>query len=766
MLTFPEVLTVDGVVVYPDDEDPNLYYLLSGRPRLRVASDGRPVFRGLFWTDDASGAQPSVAGLRGALLHFDVDLEVSAATRQKILDEIRRTAVQQQRVEQMERDERERLQRMARATGEDVASLPKPRVPEIREPRFGSIEFTDGQVTLLEEKDGAIVAWVSSSGPPSLIGDNNSAFALRLGAEGAAVWYRALEQDASAIGVRYELKFQARLPSLQIHVWAGAHQQLDVERKAQRVIDNVDQGCSDVDVEHIDVTEISEHLTEEGLVNVEIVKGAAKISDEQVSQLRNTAISLISDRVKEVLMHKLRGMTEEERRSSLLQKVTEELSAFAELRLTQKDVIEWRANPQATITDFLNGITGSDRQSLITLVDMSQPVVSTVEADVSADAPWDAEPGIARVIVRVEYPAAMQDPQAVQEYAFSKDTAPQKFACRRVAGDRGTLYYTAQVFVRGAEEPITLPRRSTNGQVHVQVPALGAFRMRLRPHPNMFATGGSGKISAVQVDYAYKTEARPDHVAETALVRATDVNDGVAVAHTTFRAIDEPVHFVPTYLRDGAPAIVGKPQQVWVQAGRESVVEVPLPWTDFLQVSARCLGPEALKRVKVDLQYDDGDFESEGSVLLDADAADAPGGAWSGRTALPQLNRAQQRFRWRYSVEGAGQLTVGPWVEAEGDQELALPVLAVKLRTERLKLGSDYSEALLTLRYTDTARRFETRHEFFLTAAQPSDVWLVPRVDPNLDDYRYTLTLYPPSGDEVTLEGEGRGDNLLLRPPV
>ena len=35
MLTFPEVFTFDGVAVFPDDEDPNLYYLLSGRPRVK-----------------------------------------------------------------------------------------------------------------------------------------------------------------------------------------------------------------------------------------------------------------------------------------------------------------------------------------------------------------------------------------------------------------------------------------------------------------------------------------------------------------------------------------------------------------------------------------------------------------------------------------------------------------------------------------------------------------------------------------------------------
>ncbi|HEY5953634.1 MAG TPA: hypothetical protein VIT18_04665, partial [Terrimicrobiaceae bacterium] len=732
MLTFPEVFTHKSVVVFPDDEDPNIFYLLAGRPRLRLDDNNRPVFRGLFWTDDASGSQPSVAGLRGALLHFDVNLEVPQTLRDEILERIKTTAVQQQRVEQMERDEKERIQRMARATGGGTGGLPQPRIPEIREPRFGSIQFLGGKVELLEEKDGQFVQWSSAGGPPSLIGDNNSAFALRLGAEGAAVWSRGLEQDATAIGVRYELKFQARLPSLQIHVWAGSHQKLEVERKAERVIQNMDQGCSDADVERIDVKEVSETLTEEGLVNVEIIKGSAKISDEQVSQLRNAAIGLISDRVKEILMHKIRGMTEEERRTSLVQKVTEEVTAFAELRLTQRDVIEWSANPQATITEFLGGITGDARKKLITLVDLSDPVVSTLEADVSANAAWDdGQSGVTRVIVKVEYPAAQDDPKAVQEFAFDKNSpSAQKFRCRRVRRDRGTLNYSAIAFVKGSAQPILLPRSQTNGHVHVEVPNLGSIKMKLRPNPSMFNTGGSGKITAVQVNYEYKDAAAPDHVADTAVVRPSDLDSGVSVSHQTFREIDQPVRFKPVYLREGAPAITGVEQQTWIQAGRESTLEIPLPWTDFLQVSTRVLGVDGLKRAQVDLRYDDGSFKSDAQIALDKDSADEAGAAWSGKTSLPQIDKSKQRFRYRYSVEGAGQLVVGPWVDAEGDQELILPVLAVKLRTDRLNLGTNVTEALVRLKYLDTSRQFETRHEFFLNKDKASDIWLVPRVDP------------------------------------
>ena len=312
MLTFPQVLTFRNIIVWPDDEDPNLYYPMSGLPQLRIDGD-QPVFRGLFWTDAADGSSGSRAGVRGALLNFDVNLAISDDDLQALKEEIRKAGIQHARREQMLNDERERLQRQARAQGQDPGAV-QPHVPEVGEIRFGSVMFTDGKVTLLEQaQNGGFVEWSSAGGPPSLIGGNNSAFALRLGAEGAAVWYRGLQQDATAIGVRYELKFAARLPSVEIHVWAGSHAAFDLQRKVERTVTNVDRGCTDADVEHADVKSITERLVEDSLVNIEIIKGSAQISDEVVGQLRSAALSLITERVKQILMQRLRGISEEER---------------------------------------------------------------------------------------------------------------------------------------------------------------------------------------------------------------------------------------------------------------------------------------------------------------------------------------------------------------------------------------------------------------------------------------------------------------------
>lgn len=759
MLTFPQALTFRDIIVFPDDEDPNLFYPMSGMPRLRMEGQ-TPVFRGLFWTDAADGTGGSVAGVNGALLNFDVNLAVGDEDLKALKDQIRNSGIQHARQEQMLNDERERLQRMARAQGQDQGSV-QPRVPDVGEVRFGSVMFTGGNVVLLEEKGGGFVEWSSAGGPPSLIGDNNSAFALRLGPEGAAVWYRGLQQDATAIGVRYELKFEARLPSLQIHVWAGSHQSADFERTVERTVTNEDQGCSHADVEHVNVKSITEHIVEDGLVNIEIIKGSAKISDEVVSQLRSAALSMITDRVKEILMHRLRGLTEDERKNSLIEMATEEITSFAELRLTQRDVIEWSVNPQATITDFLGGMSGNDRSKLITLVDLSDPIVSTLDMKVSVGAPWTATPQVTSVIVDLDYAPAGD--QSARSLVFQQNTAEQTVHWRRGKRGSGDVKYKAKAFVLGAADPIPLPGGSTNGHLHVEVPLVGAFSFKVKAPPDIFAaTGGSGELSGIQVDYEYKADKDPDHVAGSVVLRKEDT-DGQTVTANTFRVIDAPVILTPTYLRKGGAPLPGAPLRVWAKPGQLNLVEIPSPWRDTLQISYRVPpGVFGLKKVEVELRYEDkpSEFVSSGLVTLE-DTND-----WSAKGTLVQSNKDNQKFTYRYTVQGVDQLCQGPWIDAEGDQEIILPVLGVHIRPDRLKLGTVYSAANFKLSYSDSAHKLQVNQEIFVDKTSTNVAWLIPRVDPTQDGYTYSIQFFSDSGNDITVDNlTGEGATLLAPPP-
>lgn len=196
MTTLPQIAVFNDIIAYPDDENPNLFYLARAVPQIRM-DDGTPVFNGLFWTDKADGSTNSTAGLGGGYINFDINLAISEEEKLKAVQILKSMGIQKDRRQAILKLERERLGLIAKARGEK--QTPEPDVPPVGEIVFGALQYTSGTVDLLEEKDGNIIKYSSAGGPASLVGDNNAAFALRLSHEGAAIWYNALKQGDKAI---------------------------------------------------------------------------------------------------------------------------------------------------------------------------------------------------------------------------------------------------------------------------------------------------------------------------------------------------------------------------------------------------------------------------------------------------------------------------------------------------------------------------------------------------------------------------------------
>jgi hypothetical protein len=762
-ITFPSVLSHHAAEAFPDTHDINLYYLVPNAPTLRIDHE-LPVFRGLFWTGelDADPAR-TVAGMAGGELNFDVNLAVSQADQDDIRHQLEAADVQGQRAAIVEREENERLSRLARATGEPVG---QPRIPPRGPIRFGSIQYLDGRVVLLEKQGDDFIEYSSSGGPPSLMGLNNAAFSLRLGPTGSAVWYRALEQDATALGVRYELEFEVTVPSIEVHIWAGSREKLELERDVERVITRLDRGCplGSHDVEHIDVKEISQTLHQEGLINIEINKGSTKISDDIAGRLTTMGLDLISERVKQVIMTRLVGLTEEERRTGMQREVTDELSAFAELRLRQTDVVKWNVNPQATLINFLGGVTGDRRKQLITLVDLSNPIAAVLEVPINVNAGWDNDPAITKVEVTVSYPEAAFEDDRTQAATLTKSENTKTLRWRRHRGKGSALDWSAKAWISGVGKPVPVGTGTTNGPVNVEVPALGRLLVRLRPYSEDFALKGAAKIESVQVDYEYGQDGADSHFRDRVVLHPTDSDSGVVVDHRIDTEANGPVQLTPSYILSEGGSVTGAVINAWARAGREARVDLPSAWPDRLRVGARVRpGIPGLSSVKVRLRHSEngGAFTTQADMLLDADVD------WEATTSVPQSDRRETRFQYQYSVRGDDQLEESPWLDGDGDGELpVLPILAVRIRPGQLGLGTRFTSAVVKLTYRDQPRNWTVTRELFITDPAATPVWLVPRADQLNDTYRYQLTLF--NGEAIPIgltEVEASGENLILRAP-
>jgi hypothetical protein len=758
MITIPSVLLHDNVAVYPDDEDCNLFYCLKTTPEIRM-DNNQPVFSGLFWTDRADGSVESVAGLAGGWINFDAHLGISPEVEDEIKQKIKSLGIQKARLSVLEKKERERLELIAKARGN--TQIPDIDIQKVGEVRFGAVNFTEGSVTLLEEKEGDLVAWSSAGGPASLLGNNNAAFALRLSATGAAIWYKALKEGIKSISIRYDLKFKLRLPSLEIRAWAGSTQKLEIDRKVERVWKNVDQGCSDADVERINVSEVTESLMEEGLMNIEIKKGSTEISDEHVSQLRNMAMKLIEEKVQEIIKSRIRGMTEEERNNSMIQLIKEEVNSFVELRFTQEDVVEWNIAPQGTILNFLEKVPEAKKQQVTRLVDLSEHEVETIELNVNVDAPWDEEPFVNAVKVDMNYPAA--DKQ--HSLLFKKGSPLETWRLRRPKNDDGIVKYNTHVFFKGISEPVVLPEKSTNGNLNINVGKIGLININFKPHPNLLSLGGKNKINAIQVDVSYKDESSEDHFSDTLVFLAENVS-GENYKKIIGKIIDAPLVYKVTYYAKSGQMIEMQEQKYYITENELVNIFTPNPFEDTLELNVELplVPDDTVKTIITEFRYEDlaNEFESSDSVTLSKEDN------WDPVMArLVLLDKSISTYKYRYKIIAQDDIAQSGWVNGDGDAEtIILPILKIHINVSHLGLGTDYIHGLLTLKYEDGDTR-ETK-ELFLTAQNNSEVlsWYIPRTNNSDAEYTYSLTLMDSTGKSTEVSGTNRGKILFIQKPV
>lgn len=755
MTTLPQIKVLDDIIAYPDDKDPNIYYLVRSTPQIRMDGD-TPVFNGLFWTDKADGAAGATSGLAGGYVNFDINLGITEEEKQKAAKKLKSLGIQDQRRREIVKLEKERLGLISRVKGN--TTIPTPNVPPVGDIIFGALEYTEGTVTLLEEKDGKMVSWSSAGGPASLIGDNNAAFAIRLSSEGAAVWYKALQQGDKAISTRYDLKFRLRLPSLEIRAWAGSHQQSVIERKVDRVWKNQDQGCSDADVERIDVSSVVESLTEEGLMNVEIKKGSTEISDEHVNQLRTMAIKLIEEKVKEIIKSRIHGMTEEERKSSMIELMKEEIKSFVELRFTQRDLVEWQIAPQATIMNFLEDVSEENKKNITKIVDLSKDIVGTVEIPVQVNAPWEEAPNVSSVKVMAEYPSADES----KSWLFDKQKMKEIWRFRRPKNDDALVKFTSEVYFKGVSEPLIIPTKETNGLINVEVGKIGLMEANFKPHLTLGSLSGDNKVENIQVDINYKTSDQPDHFKTTLLFTPEEI-EGKKLIKALYKHIDAPIEYAVKYFSKNGKVIEMPNQKYYFTENQAADIFTPNPYEDTLELDVEIgMSPDqSLKKIIVEFQYEDseGSFTSEDKVELMAEDD------WeSVKAKLVQRNKDEQNFKYRYKLVGDNLFSKSGWINGAGDQTIILPILQVTIDVNRLKIGEKYQNVVLELQYDHQDQKVS--QEFFLNS-ENSKVpikWFVPRINDNHDVYTYSMTLYPEQGDEITVsEVEASGRFLIIK---
>ncbi len=774
MITIPTVMTYKDIVVFPDDADCNLFYCIRTTPHIRMQGDV-PVFSGLFYTDKADGTMETTSGIAGALINFDANLAITDDEYKEIRNQIKSSHVQESCRKVIEQKQKEREYYRNRIKdeqgnsilGEDLTGYNVPKVEN--EVRFGSILFKEGNVELLEENNGDFVTWGSSGGRCSGFGDNNAAFALRLSHLGGAVWYKALKEHSKAFSIRYNLKFEVKVPALEIRIYAAAHQHEHIERTYEKIKGS----CGKAD--KFVPKEVTSTLVDDSVIVIEINQGTANLPAEDISQIRESMMGILEKKIEEIFKSKIQGMTREEIDNSLMELMDEEINSFAELRFTQDSVIEWSLAPQGTIMDFLEGVPTDALGRVIKLIDLADNEAATEEIHVEAAAPWDEAPFVTQVKVELEYLSN----GLKESFLLSKSKPSEIWRFRKPKQDKGTVKYKAYVYTRDHTEPYIMEENETRGHVFINVGRPGIAELRIAPHPVISTLSGNNKVTSICVNTHYKAKGKNAKDYIDSFTISPDNMEGTVYSKDFGIRLTEPLRYKVTYYFKNRAPIDTPEMQFYFTDDRSSQLLTPAPFADSLEIDVEASGiikkNEKVEKAIVTFRYKDeiNNFESSASVTL------AKEDSWeTARASIVVMDKNNQKFQYKYTLMIKDEDPYfSEWIDGEGEAEpiiISLPernFIEVKVEAAgKIKKDATVEKADVSFRYKDETNNFSSSSSVTLSK---ENAWEPVRAAIEVKDkamqkfqYKYMLTIK--DEDPYTsdwMDGEGTEEPIVLTLP-
>jgi hypothetical protein len=261
MLLFStDSVTEDGVTVFPDHLNRNLFWYLPGPVDLAMLpGSGEPQFLLIEYTPDVASS-----GVKGVgFLNVTVCLKLRDETKQRLMGRIRAVW------------------------------------PDADNPNLIPVPFDEGtvQIVALDLQGGGgtsnaarpgmfeAIENILGASSPELFGDNNALFALTLSEDGASILKAAFEGDMAPVGAIYNMKFTGVRPALDVKITADL----------KRVYDSFSVGVSAKAywvTAGIDAT--FEKLRQDGAIKIEVVNLAG---DQADSDRETQALALFKDQI-------------------------------------------------------------------------------------------------------------------------------------------------------------------------------------------------------------------------------------------------------------------------------------------------------------------------------------------------------------------------------------------------------------------------------------------------------------------------------------
>jgi hypothetical protein len=699
MLNLDRSQMIEGLMVYRDDDQINLFYVIPDQPRFRIDDvTKKPVFSFIKYKMPVDRPDGSKGG---GFVIFDSSLTVPADKMAKIQDAL---------------DGQLQAQGVKGGDGQPLKA------------KIGQITYTSGTATLtLLDSGGALVSKIESVGKPSLYGSLICSFTAELSPEGAAVLEAVMQKSGGVAQIAYDMHCSATLPPITGRVWFYAS-------KFYSFYQSIDKSGGSWDSSNDRETDtLRESFMSSQAGGVYFDFSHLNIADPQAAQKTQDAITnwgwaQIDDAVKTAILPDIKAA--DDRGDHGMDHITKmqstwESSSFNRY-FSEKQAVDFHLIPQGTLPNIVD--MGFQWKDFCTEVNADDPFFRQIHTTVAVNADFQKFQ-INSVDVHCEY--TKSNPATVGDFHFTKPDDLGKFDSNTADGDMNYAY-SFEVNYTDQPLPYKAPLVPTNkGHITINANDLGILYVGLQIGSVDFA-----KTPQVQVAVRYPGNDANGRPVSSQFNFASDKKADAMVA-VLLKPVDQPYEYQITYIMaDGTQVITD-----WAKSDSEQLyINSPFVMHTYSFLA-------------------EGDFASNiDNIFLKWTYTDPVNKV----TQQGDFNfsAANQSHDWTIPViaSGKGMISYAGEITYKDHTKEQIPesstdrdliefgppnqVIISVLPDATLIDFNQVKMVKLDLEYKDDANKIDVKHEFLLKAGATPTPWTFYARDPSHTDYTYSATFY------------------------
>jgi hypothetical protein len=780
MLNMFNHFSVPGVngIVYSDDQDPNLFYVLPEMPSIVRRPGGGIAFsllafaRDFTLLADAASELPT-AETEGGLLTMTTELRVTDE-EQTTIKQFIRNGFESER----------RLRIMPTLKGGALRLMPRRTRPE---PRLTYPTWVDGSVGfhLFPVGEGSWVKSTGGSDKPSLIRTNVATYSAVLGQEGVRLMRAAVEGELPSGTIDYDVSFVARIPSLTVSVTGDAKDAYEELKTHCTVQERYVRGESVSTYTYPQVDSLKEMREIFTSLKIKYDVGefrdaealGASGADEARDEMERIALRIIEQLITDRFLaggfepglkaEKL-GTTPFANRPGgregpagnqlWLKNFEQSMAGSIDFTFEASTNLTVHRHPNCELFAILDT---KEVEDAIVTVDLSTPIFGLLDVPVTVNADFATDP-IAAIKVSLEYDEQddISGERKVRKEEFVFDAPDQRYWFRVVkargadGAPKDTYRYRSQLIYKASIPAVELPERETDERSLI----IGYDRLDC---VNVMVHWGAipmDTVQQVQVDFRYPGVDLPS--AQSQVLLRPDTPSAQWFTYTQDVGSGEYEYTVTYFLTDG--------QRLTMPPERSITNRLLLnaPFTDKLRVAFVPQGSfPPLASIVLTAKYED---TEAGYDISDVHTFTSLGESWE--WAIDIQDRTKRTYQYKVDVTYAdGTSETGDWRDGTEGTMLVGPtarkILAVEVVPDLIDPAA-WKLIIVRLEYEDPGNGIDLEHTIKITGAGVADPstlkWTVPLKDPARTTYRYSVQAFALDNAKTVVQPTEVTDPLLV----